>query len=660
MIEIMLAALAPAGAAWLLSSIKSCNADLRRATRWWFIPLVLLWFSPCILTGRSPAAFDYLAQDIWPWKQPGFTAGNALLSDVPLQFAPWREVAARALRHGELPFLNRDAGSGSALWANPQSAVLYPINLAALPLSTFAWPLFAAVAKILLALTGTYLLLRSLGTTHEAGILGSIAYAFSGFTIAFLLFPHTNVTVLLPWILLAIDLAAESWRGAAFFAVVLLVAFSGGHPESMLQCAFLAVPYAVRHWRSAGRVVLAGIAGCCLAAPLLVPAAVLLPSMERSARVTTERGLVDAPEFTAANLSAFVFPYALRDRRSPDAVENFNEVATQYAGIATFLLMLFCAVRQPRRNAFWIVAFLAFTVLAFRSSIFRGVPILGETLQGRVRFLLAFITSVLAARGFDLLPPHRFRRAIPLVVAADLALLLFFYNPPVARRFFYPATPAVSFLRKASPPFRILGIGDTMRPNSSAIASLEDVGVHDPSSFEPYAALLARGGYDRRTYFNAFHALPPKPLLDFLGVRYVIAPPRMRSSALPVVYAGLDATILENRGALPRFRAAPSDSAAVHLEHYRQNGATIEVVATRAAHIVTSEVALPGWSLRRDGEEWPLQHAGPFLVWTAPPGTSRFELRYVPAGLRAGSVLAVVGLAMLFIFLRLPVRSEIR
>lgn len=648
MIETLLAAALPSVALWLIA--RRCGDDFRRAATRWFIPLVLLWFAPCWLTGRSPAAFDYLAQEVWPWKQPGFVAGNALLSDIPMQIVPWREVVTRAYRAGEMPFFNRGAGSGSPLWENPQAAVLHPLTLIGIPFSGFAWPLFAGIARILVALTGMYVFLRSRTVSHEAAIFGAIAYGFSAFTIAFLLFPLMNVTAMLPWLLVAIDRAADGWRGAAAFAVVLFLLFAGGHPESVLHAAFFAVPYAIGRRRGALRIIAGGVAGVLLAAPLLIPFALHLPSMERTARLIREPGLLDAPALTVANLSAFVFPYALSERRSPDAPENFNEVATQYAGLAAFLLMIVAIVRQPRRCAWWIAAFALFAFLAFRSRLFDGIPILGQTLHGRVRFLLAFITAVLAAHGFDSLRGLVLRRALPFLLIGDLALVLWSCNPPVARSFYYPSTSALRILTSRPGPFRVLGIRGALHPNSGAIWGIEDVGIHDATSFEPYGRLLTRAGYDRRFYFNTFQALPPKALLDWLGVRFIIAPPGLRSSVLPVVYRGTDATILENASASPRF-----SSAGVVLEQYGRNGAVVRVESPSPLVVRSGEVALPGWRLTRDGAPWPLRPGTPFAEWTAPAGTSRFELRYVPPGLAAGWLLCAGGLLAVFLMIRRPV-----
>ncbi|HVT03380.1 MAG TPA: hypothetical protein VHL58_08385 [Thermoanaerobaculia bacterium] len=662
MIEILLAAFVPCALAGFLA-VAARDVDLRRATLFWFIPLTLLWFSPCWLTGSSPAAFDYLAQDLYPWKalvQNGFRAGNALLSDPPLQFIPWREVARISILHGEMPYLNPFAGAGSILWANPQAAVLFPLTLLGLPFSSFAWPLFSATAKVLCGLMASYLFLRSESLSQHAAIFGAISYGFCAFTIAFLLFPHTNVTVLLPLLLWGIVQSRRSWRGAAAFAVILFVMLIGGHPESVVHIALLAIPFAVaRAWgdRAALRRIFAGgLVGCALAGPALIPFAATLRTGERLERIERQRDLAAPPHLTVANLAGFIAPALLSDRRSPDAEENFNEVATQYVGVIAFILAIVAIVREARRLRFWWVSFLCLLPLAFRSPLLDSIPLVNLVMNGRIRVILGFIVAVLAAQGFDAVIRKRvWRLALPLLAFADLALLLVAYNTPVAPEFYYAATPGLRFLASQPGPLRFCGVGGVLLPNTGAMWRLEDVGVHDPVAFEQYLQLLERGGYDRRFYFNLFHRIPPRPLLDLLDVRYVVAPPGYRSSALPLVYRGSDVSIYFNR-----------DASAIHAtssltfakRRIGTNHLSIAVKSVSAGEMWISQAGLPGWSLLKDGRHWPLT-ASPLLRWRVPPGPSTFELSYLPPGLSAGCWLfALAGAALLLMLVRPSSQSE--
>jgi hypothetical protein len=693
MIEIVLAVAAPLGVLLIIS--RFCDEPFRRATVRCFVPLTLVWFSPFWLTGKTPAPLQYLFANIVPWKTAGVVTRNALLSDAAMQFLPWREIVATAWRHGSLPLLDRFAGSGSLLWANPQACVLAPTTLLGLPFSTFAWPLFAAVLKILIASTGTFAYLRFHGRSEAAATFGGVAYGFGAFTFAYMLFPLTNVTTLLPWLLLAIDWTVErEWRGVVFAACVTALLLTGGHPESVLHVAVLAIPYAI--WRAAGRLralallSLAATSGFLLASPVVLPALRMLPLTERASR---DAAFFRTPALSSENLLPFLFPAHFAYTPLRVAGANFNEVSTQYAGFAAAVLFVFVLVKEARRQKFWIVMFAVTILLAFDL-----VPLPLPVLHGRIRFVTAFIIAVLASRGIDLIEERsRALRMIgvgamtivvvaivifwpryvrlgflpiaiasaaaaaitatlliaaprrPLLVAvlcADLAILGMSSYSPASREMFYPPTPALRFLEAQPRPFRIAGTGGSLFPNSGTIFRLEDIRVHDPMAFEPYAAMLERGGLDRRGYFELFPGLPSRSLANTLGVRYIIAPAGM-TSPLPAVYRGSDATIFLNAEALPRFSV--EGPATLRLVHYDDASSRIVVTASGEATVVSSEVALPGWRLDRNGARWPLQSSGVLLTWRAPDGESDFRLSYEPPLFRLALLLSALGAAILLV-----------
>jgi hypothetical protein len=700
MIETAAAALVPVMVLFAISRARH-DDEFRRAVERTFIPLTLLWFAPYWLTGRTPAPLTYLFAQLVPWKQPGLmehwiapilVVRNTLLNDVVLQFLPWRELVTEAWRHGHLPLLNRFAGAGSALWANPQAAVLAPTTILGLPFSTFAWPLFAGVVKVLTALTGMYLFLRAEGRSDAAARFGAIAYAFCGFGFAFMLFPLTNVTTLLPWMLLAVGRAAEErWSGVIFAAIVTLLLLLAGHPESVLHTAFIAVPYGFVRARSRRGVAMLGWAaliGFLIAAPVVIPFLRIVTLTERAAR---DASFFRAPALTGMNLLPFVFPSHFEYSALRTDGANFNEVATQYAGFATAVLAVFGVIVDTKRQRFWIVMFIIMAISAF-DVVPLGVPIL----HGRIRFVLAFITAVIASAGFDL--PRERSRLLPGIAAAavlvvlgvtaafwsyyvrigtapivllsvtaalvsafmlslngqrrwlwlalfaDLAVLGVTSHPPASRSLAYPSTPVIDFLRRVPQPYRLVGLEGALFPNTGALFGLEDIRVHDPVAFEPYAVELEHAGYDRRSYFEVFRRLPAHALADRLGVRYIVAAPGTRG-ALPVAYRGSDAVVFVNRTALPLFSV--NSPGRLDLLRYESGEAELRVTSSATGLVRTGIAALPGWELLRDGRPWPLENQRALLEWRVPAGRSDFVLRYRPAGLTAGIALSFIGITLL-------------
>jgi len=750
-VEVALAALVPAAVA--LAAARRFGDDATwRATARWFVPLVLLWLAPCWLTGRSPVAFGFLHTSVSPWSADVVdeAKGATELSDVVMQFAPWRETVTRRWLDGEMPWLDRHAASGSVLWANPQALVAHPLTLAGLPFTTFAWFVFVASAKLLVGLGGMFLFLRRERVSEAASIFGAVAYAFSAFSIAWLLFPHTNVTMLLPWLLVAIRgaVVGGSWRSAGGGAIVLALMCAGGHPESVAHSAVVALPYAgslvLRAGRGAGRSAILrltaiGVVGLLLAAPLLIPFATALEGSERMARWERMPRFWTAPPMTPGNLRPFVNgTVALFGSARPD----FNETGTQYAGLLAIALASCGAVRLARRERLWLALFAVSAVLAFDwppSRWLEAVPLAGQMLHGRLRFVLVFVVATLAAKAIDdivesksrrdvlvsiavcigaslasvatargelssggfALPagiatavalaaalvalllmkatPPAFRSAAPLLIFADLFALLWLFNAPVSRRLAYPPMPGLAAIAPASGPSRVAGIDIALLANTGAMVGVEEIGAHDPMAWDGYVELLRRAGYDTGDYFAQWKQVPPKLLLDYLGVTTLVAPAGIRIAGLDVAYAGRDLTVYRNAGALPRAFAAsrvvatpdplasftrsrdpravsvaasngdvPVAPARVRIESYDGNGEVIRVECERGTFIATSEVALRGWRLERDAAKWPLVRVnGIFLGWRVPPGGGVFTLRYRPPGIEAGLALTLLGLVAL-------------
>ncbi|MEO8036848.1 MAG: hypothetical protein ABI837_20625, partial [Acidobacteriota bacterium] len=353
---------------------------------------------------------------------------------------------------------------------------------------------------------------------------------------------------------------------------------------------------------------LSAICGAMLAAPVVLPFALFVRLGERFARVASEPGLAAAPRPTLDNIEAFVLPAHFWVSRTTEPVDNFNEVATGYAGLASLALFLVAALTGAKRTRFWLLLFVVLLGFAFRftvvTAVLSNLPLLGSVLHGRIRFALAFVLAVVAAHVLDsgasvrmtravagslsaivllvtffqwgrhsiegtsivvlasataailatgLLAVPRLRAWMPLLLFADLAVVGMTYHPPVSRDLFYPTTPGLASVTSRLGPTRMLGLEGAFAPNTGAMVGLEDAGVHDPMSFEAYCSLLAAGGYDRREYFNRFHRLPPAVLLDFLGVSRIVTPPGALRTSMPVLYRGPDANVIANPRAMPRW-----------------------------------------------------------------------------------------------------------
>ena len=141
-----------------------------------------------------------------------------------------------ALRHWRLPVWTPNVAGGVPLLADQQSAPLFPLTLIGVLFpynSSRAW---INVLKLTLAALGTYLLARALALRRGPALLGGVTYGFSTYLVVWLLHPHSNAYVLLPWALLAADRLCRrgTVRDAGLLGLALGIAFLGGQPESSL------------------------------------------------------------------------------------------------------------------------------------------------------------------------------------------------------------------------------------------------------------------------------------------------------------------------------------------------------------------------------------------------------------------------------------------
>lgn len=254
------------------------------------LALPVLIVGPALLGRRAFLPADLL-QHVAPWKRETPDAPwNVLRFDGIAQFYPWRLEAARSYRSGKLPLWNPNAfaaGGGTPLWANSQSAPLYPLNLPFWILPTWYAFGIGAALHLLIAATGVYRLARSLGLEMPASVLSATAFTLSGPVVCWLALPtFLCVSAWLPWLLLAIRR-----RSAVGASIALGLSLLGGHLQiglyialSGLVYAGFVAPGASGKWKGG---VLSAIGAIALAGALAAPQ--VLPSVELS-RVSARAG----------------------------------------------------------------------------------------------------------------------------------------------------------------------------------------------------------------------------------------------------------------------------------------------------------------------------------------------------------------------------------
>ena len=168
------------------------------------------------------------------WKL-AFTNLILARGDMFLYFYPNWDYAADAVRHGHLPLWNPYLFMGVPFFANSQTGVLYPFNLALAWLPTTRAINATIVLHVWLAGVGAHIFARrSLGLSRLAAWLGAVTFALGGYLTAQV--EHVNqlqALAWLPFLFAFFDLALERWRWTFALAVVVAIQLLAGHSQSV-------------------------------------------------------------------------------------------------------------------------------------------------------------------------------------------------------------------------------------------------------------------------------------------------------------------------------------------------------------------------------------------------------------------------------------------
>ncbi len=375
----------------------------------WIAVLLLLvggFFYQTFTRQKLPVPSDTLVGLYHPWRDlyaatypRGVPFKNFLITDPIRQQIPWRKIVTDAWKRGERPGWNPFAFAGASLDANIQAAPYYPLNILFLLLDfPLAWT-FLIILQPLLAGVFLYLYLRNVKLSVAASFLGATAWAFGGFSIAWLTWGTMMQTALwLPLILLAIDSRRRALLGLSVFMTIV-----AGHAQIALYILGLAGAYLL--WRKTKGWVLApiGIA-------VVVAAIQWIPLL----RFLLESGRVDATE-SWKNLGWFLPWQHLAQFIAPDffgnpatlnywGVWNYGEFVG-FIGLIPIALALgvFTLAGLPR---FFVAAiglslFLMLphplSTLPFRLHL----PVVSVLQPTRLMVIVDFSLAVLAALSFD-------------------------------------------------------------------------------------------------------------------------------------------------------------------------------------------------------------------------------------------------------------------
>lgn len=267
----------------------------------------------------------------------------------------------------------------------------------------------------------------------------------------------------------------------------------------------------------------------------------------------------------------------------------------------------------------------------------------------------AFVTTipsliVLALAALLLIRPARLVALSLLVVAVYVEVWTagHSWHPVTRATELYARTPIVDALQAArgNEPYRMVGLGGALFPNTQSMFGFEDVRVKDALASARYVDVLRRNvkDFDTTQYYWKWTD-SETPLLDRLNVRWVVTEPRVELSdraRYRPVYDGFDGRLYENLRTQPRFFA---DGARVDIAKWRGDAYELQVDAPRGALIRSSVAMWPGWRVTHEGKKLEPQLVDDaFLGFTVPPGRGTVRVRYVPLSFWGGLALSIITL----------------
>lgn len=422
-----------------------------------------------VFLGLVPFPGDLLAGEYKPWQaysylgyNPGAIPNKAQYFDVIRQIYPWKTLAIDVIKNGELPFWNPYNFSGSPLFANIQSAILYPLSLLYFVFpQVWSWSILV-VLQTLLAGFFTYLFAREIGINRIGRIFSSIVFSYSLYMSVFLEYNTIGQTIL--WLPLSLFLLEKlskkiTFTRAVFFAASLVFSFFAGHIQIFaFSLLFIAIYAIFRLKRKAWLPLLLMLLSIGISAVQLLPTIELI---NNSARTIQSYGfLVEKLLLQPYQMILFLSPDIFGNPATRNYLINDTYPGNAiYIGLVPFIFALF-AITSFKKNyftRFFTVSSIALLLLFIRSPITEmfyslQIPLLSTGSPTNAIFLLSFSFSILSGFGISHWLEKTKRFYVLMVITISVLFILIwlfslFFHPTISiRNFVYSTLLLIVFL----------------------------------------------------------------------------------------------------------------------------------------------------------------------------------------------------------------------
>lgn len=299
---------------------------------------------------------------------------NSLISDPLFQFEPWRKYAKERIGKGEFPLWNNLNSKGTPFFANPQTAVLFPLNFIYYLFPIKSSLFLIHILKLFLIGLFAFFYLRSLRCTFFVSLLGGIITSFLGFSIVWLQWPHTNVFLFFPLLLFLTEKIRQKnadYRWYLLIGVCYFLAILGGHPETLFHIVIIHTMYTIyRLWGNVKNIVLVFLnifLGFLLGSIQLIPFIEYLLNSYSFAQRTSEEFYLPLVGFLV-NILPFLFGAPHLQFYKPLYASNFQEMIGGYVSFPILIgaiagIVYFKKIRNIR---FWLLLVIIIEMIVYR------------------------------------------------------------------------------------------------------------------------------------------------------------------------------------------------------------------------------------------------------------------------------------------------------
>lgn len=419
-----------------------------------FFPVIILFlvsvlfFYKTIFFLKVPFPGDLLISEYSPFKyesylgyNPGSYPNKAQYFDTARQIYPWKTFSIASIKNGEFPLWNPHNFSGAPLFANFQSAVLYPLNLLYFIFAQpFAWSL-QIMLQPFLALLFTYLYLREIKRTKIASIFGSVTFSFSLFFTVYLEYNTILHSVLyLPLILFFIEKIYQKTKFIYLLGLSFSVVFSlfAGHLQVFVLILFFSFIYSLFKFFSFKKrsyliffaIVFGFGMGIGIGSIQLLPTIELIGSAARSNQ--PYKFLVETLLLQFKEIILIISPdfYGNPVSRNFLLSKSYPGSAI-YCGVAPliFAILSILSFKKEIYVKFFLIVIAITTVFIFRNPISEvfykfNIPLFSSSSPANAIFLTTFSLSVLSAFGIELFLKSERKKVLYSLLIVSLLLVL--------------------------------------------------------------------------------------------------------------------------------------------------------------------------------------------------------------------------------------------